>query len=196
MVAPRRYRSGKQAAAPGSVRIIGGRLRGSRLPVPAREGLRPSSDRVRETLFNWLQQDLHGACVLDLFAGSGVLGIEAVSRGASAALLVERDSRLAAGLRESVARLGLDGVEVRCANALDPATLGVQERFDGAFIDPPFDADLWQAALDRTLPHLRPRAWLYIESSLAQAPDPGPGWTCHREGSTREVRYALYRREA
>ena len=196
MVAPRRYRSGKQAAAPGSVRIIGGRLRGSRLPVPAREGLRPSSDRVRETLFNWLQQDLHGARVLDLFAGSGVLGLEAVSRGATSALLVERDPGLAAGLRESVARLGVGGVEVRCADALAPATLGAQERFDGAFIDPPFDADLWQAALDRTLPHLHPRAWLYIESSLAKAPDLGPGWTCHREGSTREVRYALYRREA
>ena len=94
------------AAAVGQVRIIGGKWRNTKLPVPLSPGLRPSSDRVRETLFNWLMSRLGGARVLDLFAGSGALGLEAVSRGAAQATLVERDAALSRQLRESVARLG------------------------------------------------------------------------------------------
>src|SRR5688572_7879345 len=93
------------AAAVGQVRIIGGKWRGTKLPVPLSPGLRPSSDRVRETLFNWLMPRIGGARVLDLFAGSGALGLEAVSRGAGQATLVERDAGLAGQLRESVAKL-------------------------------------------------------------------------------------------
>ena len=91
--------------APGKVRLIAGRWRGTRLDVPASPGLRPTSDRVRETLFNWLAPFLPGARVLDLFAGSGALGLEALSRGAAEAVLVERDAALAAALRATLARL-------------------------------------------------------------------------------------------
>ncbi|MDN5782488.1 MAG: RsmD family RNA methyltransferase, partial [Luteimonas sp.] len=103
----------------GSVRIIGGRWRGTRLPVPDLPGLRPTSDRTRETLFNWLQPALPGARVLDLFAGSGALGLEALSRGAREALLVERDAKLAESLRQTVSRLHAeDEAKIAVADAL------------------------------------------------------------------------------
>ncbi|GIX35673.1 MAG: ribosomal RNA small subunit methyltransferase D [Lysobacteraceae bacterium] len=196
MVAPGRPPQGRARKAPGSVRIIAGRFRGSRLPVPDLPGLRPTSDRVRETLFNWLQHDLPEARVLDLFAGSGALGFEAASRGASRVLMVERAPELAAALRASAERLQARSVEVRCADALDPATLGAGECFDGAFIDPPFAAGLWQPAIARILPHLAPRAWLYLESARGVEPVLPAEWSLHREGRTREVRHALYRRGA
>ncbi|WP_425511271.1 16S rRNA (guanine(966)-N(2))-methyltransferase RsmD [Pseudomarimonas salicorniae] len=164
------------------------------MPVADSAGLRPTSDRVRETLFNWLQHELHGARVLDLFAGSGALGFEAFSRGAASVVMVERDRSLAAGLRESAERLGATGVEVRCADALSAAAIGDGEHFDVAFVDPPFAGDLWTAALDRVLPQLEPRAWLYLESAPDFQPALCADWRCHREGRTREVRYALYRR--
>ncbi len=106
-------------AAAGKVRIIGGRWRGTRLDVADAPGLRPTSDRVRETLFNWLQPMLPGARVLDLFAGSGALGLEALSRGASSAVLVEREPKLAAALRATTARLqGGDAASVVQADAM------------------------------------------------------------------------------
>jgi 16S rRNA (guanine966-N2)-methyltransferase len=176
------------------VRIIGGHLRGSKLPVADVEGLRPSADRVRETVFNWLQQDIHGARVLDLFAGSGALGFEAHSRGAAHVLLIERDRHLAEALRTAAARLKVEGVQIRCANALAADSLEAGEGFDGAFIDPPFALGAWEEAVQRVLPVLRPQAWLYIESTLDGQPAMPPGWRRAREGCTREVRYALYRR--
>ena len=146
----------------GSVRIIGGRWRGTRLPVVDADGLRPTSDRVRETLFNWLQPVLRGARVLDLFAGSGALGFEAVSRGAGSAVLVERDARLAAMLRDSLARLDAGGqVEVAQSDALawlrGPAP---KQRFDVVFVDPPFAAALWPAVLEALPGVLADDAWL------------------------------------
>ena len=180
----------------GSVRIIGGHWRGTKLPVADLAGLRPTSDRVRETLFNWLQPMLPGARVLDLFAGSGALGLEAVSRGAREAVLVERDPALAANLRQLAARLpDGDRVQVVCADAL--AWLrdapGV---FDLAFVDPPFAANLWQPALDAVAGHLAGDAWLYVEAPHEADATPGAGWQPHREGKTRDVRYAVYRRDA
>lgn len=178
----------------GKVRIIGGRWRGTRLSVPASPGLRPSGDRVRETLFNWLMPVLAGARVVDVFAGTGALGLEAVSRGAAHAALVERDATLAQSLRDTVARLSAqESVEIVHGDAL--AWLARQEpaRFDVAFVDPPFDADLWQPTLAALLPKLAQDAWLYVESPPGQAPTLPVQWTLHREGRTREVRYALYR---
>ncbi|KAF1718356.1 16S rRNA (guanine(966)-N(2))-methyltransferase RsmD [Pseudoxanthomonas yeongjuensis] len=178
----------------GKVRIIGGRWRGTRLPVPASPGLRPSGDRVRETLFNWLMPVLAGARVVDVFAGTGALGLEAVSRGAAHAVLVERDAALARSLSETVARLSAQElVEVAHGDAL--AWLGRQApaSFDVAFVDPPFDADLWQPTLAALLPKLAQSAWLYVESPPGQAPTLPVEWALHREGHTREVRYALYR---
>ena len=190
-----RPRSSSVAAAPGKIRIIGGAWRGTRLEVPASPGLRPTSDRVRETLFNWLQPVLPGARVLDLFAGSGALGLEAVSRGAASAVLVERDARLAAALRTTAARLqGGEAVSVVQADALAWVHGQADDAFDVAFVDPPFDANVWGGVLPALTPKLAANAWLYVESPHAADAAPPREWSLHREGSTREVRYALYRR--
>ena len=183
-----------RGAPPGSVRLIGGRWRGTRLPVPDVAGLRPTSDRVRETLFNWLQPMLPGARVLDLFAGSGALGLEAVSRGASSAVLVEADPGLAGALQAAVARLDAGGeVQVQRADAL--AYLDRDGPcFDLAFVDPPFAAGLWPAVLARLPGRMAADGWLYVESPASLAPVPPVDWRLHREGQTRDVRYALYRR--
>ena len=181
--------------APGSVRIIGGRWRGTRLPVAELAGLRPSSDRVRETLFNWLAPMLPGARVLDLFAGSGALGLEALSRGAREAMLVERDARLAESLRQAVARLRAEGeARVVAADALAFLRAPVHGRFDIVFVDPPFAANLWPEAFAALAPWLADEAWLYVESPAAAGIQPGAGFGLPREGRTREARYALYRR--
>ncbi|MDR7067652.1 16S rRNA (guanine966-N2)-methyltransferase [Pseudoxanthomonas japonensis] len=185
------------AAAPrgaGQVRIIGGRWRGTKLAVPDRPGLRPSSDRVRETLFNWLMPALPGARVLDLFAGTGVLGLEAVSRGAAQATLVERDPGLATALRGAVAKLSAQA-EVHAGDALAWLS-GCSDTFDLVFLDPPFADGLWARALDGLAPRLAPAAWVYVESPADLLPPVPAGWALHREGRTREVRYALYRTPA
>lgn len=182
-------------SAPGKVRIIGGRWRGTRLDVPAVPGLRPTGDRVRETLFNWLQPVLPGARVLDLFAGSGALGLEALSRGAASAVLVERDAKLAAALRATATRLqGGEAASVVCADAMAWLHGQADGSFDVAFVDPPFDANVWGGILPVLTPKLSRDAWLYVESPHAAAAAPPAEWALHREGTTREVRYALYRR--
>jgi len=185
-------------APPGVVRIIGGRWRGSKLPVAEVAGLRPTADRVRETLFNWLQPRLAGARVLDLFAGTGALGLEAASRGAGRVVLIERDPALAAGLRATAARLARADtaavVEVVCDDALHWLSQAQRVQFDLVLIDPPFAAALWQPALAALPPWLADDAWLYLESPSAELPVTAHGWVQHREGSTRDVRYALYRR--
>jgi 16S rRNA (guanine966-N2)-methyltransferase len=178
---------------PGTVRIIAGTLRGSKLPVPDRPGLRPSADRVRETLFNWLQPMLPGATVLDAFAGTGALGFEAVSRGARTATLVERDPGLAEGLRASAARLKAGNLRVVTADALAWLQQPPTETYDLVFLDPPFDAGLWEEAARRLAPWLAPDAWIYLETPAKTALQLPSGWRPHREGQTRDVRYALFR---
>ncbi|MGY0634321.1 16S rRNA (guanine(966)-N(2))-methyltransferase RsmD [Luteimonas sp. A478] len=179
---------------PGRVRIIGGRWRGTRLPVADAPGLRPTSDRARETLFNWLQPVLPGARVLDLFAGSGALGLEALSRGAADALMVERDANLAQGLEETVQRLDAGAVaRVVRADALQFLAAPLHGRFNLVFVDPPFDADLWQPVLAQLDPWLADQAWLYLESPVDGRVEPGAGWLPHRESRTRDARHALYR---
>ena len=179
---------------PGVVRIIGGRWRGTRLPVADSQGLRPTPDRVRETVFNWLQELLSGARVLDLFAGSGALGLESVSRGAAEALLVEHDPVLAESLRGVVERLqARDQIEVVRADALAWLRIPVHGRFDLVFLDPPFATGLWQSVLAQLEPWLADGACLYLEAPLDAGIQPGANWACHREGSTRELRFGLYR---
>ncbi|WP_101925843.1 MULTISPECIES: 16S rRNA (guanine(966)-N(2))-methyltransferase RsmD [Luteimonas] len=181
--------------APGKVRIIGGQWRGTRLDVPEVRGLRPTSDRARETLFNWLQPMLPGARVLDLFAGTGALGLEAVSRGAAHALLVERDPVLATALAATASRLpGGAAVEVRRADALQVLATAPSAPFDLAFVDPPFDDGLWPAVLAALPRALAADAWLYVESRAGQPALPGPDWQPHRELCMRESHNALYRR--
>ncbi len=191
-----RGHAGRPGASPGHVRIIGGRWRGTRLPVADVEGLRPTSDRTRETLFNWLQPVLPGARVLDLFAGSGALGFEALSRGAREALLVERDPRQCASLRETAQRLeGGEAATIVQADALAFVRAPLHGRFDVVFVDPPFAAEAWERVLAASAPWMAEDAWLYLEAPLHCSIDPGNGWRLHREGGTRETRYLLYRRD-
>ena len=181
-------------STPGAVRIIGGRWRGTRLPVADMAGLRPTSDRVRETLFNWLAPMLPGARVLDLFAGSGALGLEALSRGAREAVLVERDAKLAESLWRTVARLHAEEeTQVVVADAL-AFLRAPRGRFDLVFLDPPFAANLWPAAFAALPPWLADDAWVYVESPSTLEAGPGTAFRLHREGRTREARYALYQR--
>ncbi|MGQ0801747.1 MAG: 16S rRNA (guanine(966)-N(2))-methyltransferase RsmD [Pseudomarimonas sp.] len=187
------------AAARGHVRIIGGRLRGSKLPVAAKAGLRPTSDRVRETLFNWLAADLPGSHCVDLFAGSGALGFEAASRGAARALLVERDLELAASLRGSATRLHAATIEVLSTDALGwlaGATLEAAgtRPFDIAFVDPPFQLGLWNAALAGLVPLMAARANIYVESAAGVAIVMPEGFVLRREGRTRDVEFRLLQR--
>ena len=181
----------------GKVRIIGGRWRGTRLAVPASPGLRPSSDRVRETLFNWLMPVLAGARVVDVFAGTGALGLEAVSRGAASAQLVERDPQLVAALRGVVGRLGATAqIEVIAGDALQWLGSAPPAQADLVFLDPPFAAGLWEQVIECLPRHLAEDAWLYVEAPVGAALRLPAEWQLRREGSTREVAYALYRRAA
>lgn len=181
---------------PGQVRIIGGRLRGSVLSVPVSAGLRPTPSRMRETLFNWLQPVTPGAHCLDLFAGSGALGIEALSRGAADCRFVERDAGLAQALRDNLERLGQHHAEVDCADALAFLRMTPPRAFDLVFVDPPFAAALWDtvtAALGQSA-WLAPGAWMYLEAPLTRPLEPPPDWDPYREGRAGEVRGMLYRR--
>ena len=189
-------KAGKPApSGAGEVRIIGGQWRRTRLPVAQRPGLRPTPDRVRETLFNWLMPRLGGARVLDLFAGSGALGLEAVSRGAAHATLVERDAQLGRNLTAAVTKLqASDQISVVQADALRWLQGAPAQQADLVFVDPPFADGLWQDVLAQLPRHLAADAWLYLESPAGHVPVLPPDWLLHREGGTREVRFALYRR--
>ena len=185
----------RREAPVGSVRIIGGRWRGTRLHVPRKPGLRPTSDRVRETLFNWLMPVLPAAKVLDLFAGSGALGLEAVSRGAASAQLVEADPQLAQALEDVARRLAASAsVRIHRGDALAWLRDAGDDGFDIAFVDPPFDSNLWAQVLELLPARMAADAWLYVESPADHTPVLPVEWALHRESGTREVRYALYRR--
>lgn len=149
------------------VRIIGGQWKRTRLPVADKPGLRPTPDRVRETLFNWLGQDLTGWRCLDAFAGTGALGLEAASRGAASVLLVEQDPDLVAALRQLKARLSAEAVEVRRANGLSVLQQQAGAGLDLVFLDPPFEARLFDKAVAAAVPALRPQGWLYLEAPAA-----------------------------
>jgi len=189
-------RNSPLATASGKLRIIAGRLRGSRLDVLDLPGLRPTSERVRETLFNWLAPHLPGAHCLDLFAGSGALGFEAASRGAASVLMIEREPRVTALLRANAQRLRATSVQVHEGDALAWLASPAMPRFDLAFVDPPFAAGVIDASLAALVPWLAGDALVYVETAIDAAPGLSSAWRLHREGRTREVRYALYRRVA
>lgn len=157
----------KTGAGPGALRLIGGQYRGRKLPIAEVEGLRPTGDRLREVLFNWLQFELPGALVLDLFAGSGALGLEALSRGAERVWLIEKHPRAAAQLRASAADLDCPALVVEGDVLAWLARTEVMP-VDGVFLDPPFAADLWAETLQALLQQgwLKPGAWLYVEAPV------------------------------
>jgi 16S rRNA (guanine966-N2)-methyltransferase len=171
------------------VRIVGGDWRSRLVRFPPASELRPTPDRVRETLFNWLGQRLDGLAVVDLFAGSGVLGFEALSRGASRAVLVERDRQSAAALRAAARELGAGGAEIVEGDAF--AFLArAGERYDVAFVDPPYASGLAARALAALPARMNPRGRVYVESAEPLAP--AAPWRALREGRAGAVRYALF----
>lgn len=176
-----------------TLRIIGGKWRGRKLAFPEVEGLRPTGDRIRETLFNWLAPDIVGARCLDLFAGSGALGLEALSRGAASLTLVEASAPAAQRLREHLGTLGADNARVVQGDALRQAW-PAGEQWDLVFIDPPFAADLWQPTLERLAAQalLAPGAAIYVESPPQGAYRTPEHWQLHREKTAGNVCYRLY----
>src|SRR5690606_1934717 len=148
---------------PHRLRIVGGRWRGMRIDFPPIEAIRPTPDRVRETLFNWLQPHIVGATCLDLFAGSGALGIEALSRGAEQVTFVDREPRIARHLKATLERLGARGADVKTADART-CLAQPSRRFDIVFLDPPFASNLLAETFERLASGwLRPNALIYVE---------------------------------
>jgi 16S rRNA (guanine966-N2)-methyltransferase len=178
---------------PHAVRIIGGQWKRSNLPVPELPGLRPTPARVRETVFNWLGQDLTGWRCLDAFAGSGALGFEAASRHATSVVMLERDRGLVKGLQACRERLGASAVRVENADALAWMSACPAQCFDLVFLDPPFDAGLTLPSLERAARLLVAGGVVYLESGrpidaqvLAQA-----GWRITRSAQAGQVHFAL-----
>lgn len=187
-----------RSGAAGQIRIIGGLWRGRKLPVPDSEGLRPTTDRVRETLFNWLAADIQQAKCLDCFAGSGALGLEALSRHAGSATLLELERPVAQQLEKNLATLGAKNGRVVNTNTLQfLAQKGEQHQL--VFIDPPFRKGL----LEQTVTLLESNGWLsddarvYVESEVEHGLPPVPvNWQLHREKIAGQVAYRLYIRHA
>jgi 16S rRNA (guanine966-N2)-methyltransferase len=171
----------------GKIRIIGGEYRGRRIPVPDRSDLRPTPDRVRETLFNWLGQRLDGKSCLDLFAGSGALGFEAASRGAARVVMVENDRRAFSNLDKTRALIQARQVELIFGDAFDYLK-SAGERFDVVFLDPPFRQNALPTLLERLPQRLAPGARVYVE-----APEPlaDSAWRELRRSRAGQVSYQL-----
>ena len=178
------------------IRIIGGKHRGRRIMIPDRDGLRPSPDRVRETLFNWLQWEIAGAHVLDAFAGSGALGLEALSRGAASVLFADNDTDGVARLRALLAEWHEAHARVQSGDVflLSPSAA----RYDLIFLDPPFAAGLHAQAVA----HFVNERWLKEQGKVyLEMPFPHgdlhvpPGWVWHRQGRAGRVFFGLLRRD-
>ena len=170
------------------VRIIAGKWRSRILRFPESASLRPTPDRVRETLFNWLGQRLDGLACLDLFAGSGALGFEALSRGAARVVMVEASRESARNLGDNARALGAADVEIIAGDALSYLAR-TRESFDVVFVDPPYASDLAARALQALTPRMKPEARVYVESAAPLAPP--PPWRVVREDRAGAVRYAL-----
>ena len=192
-------RSSTAGGPPREVRIVGGHWKRSKLPVADSPGLRPTPDRVRETLFNWLGQRLDGWRVLDAFAGSGALGFEAASRGAREVLLLEREPKLVRALRAAAERLGAAPPQLQVQQADAIAWLRAappdMQAFDLVLLDPPFDAALLAPAIAAAAPRIAPGGWFYVEAGAPLLPAPPQGWRVHRQDRAGAVHFQLWRRE-
>jgi 16S rRNA (guanine966-N2)-methyltransferase len=184
----------KLAAMAHEVRLIGGTLKRSKLPVADRPGLRPTPDRVRETLFNWLGQDLAGWRVLDAFAGSGALGFEAASRGAAEVLLLENDGKLVDSLTASALRLKTTTLRVQRADALAWMARAAPACFEAVLLDPPFGSQLLPRALELAARLVVPDGFIYAESAVAA--DPPAGFQAHRSFRAGAVHAAVFVKRA
>ncbi len=188
----------KKPAARGhhKLRIIGGRWRSRTLSFPVVEGLRPTGDRIRETLFNWLAPILPDSRCLDLFAGSGILGFEALSRGAAHCSLIELNPAATRQLRANAEQLQAQKASIHQTSAVAFLSQPIDEPFDVVFIDPPFADNLWQPVM--TLLDsgwLREGALIYVEAPPELSLSLSPAWQIHREKRAGQVCYRLYRYE-
>jgi 16S rRNA (guanine966-N2)-methyltransferase len=192
-----RARSGKvvarKSAPPGEIRIIGGQYKRTKLPVPDKPGLRPTPDRVRETLFNWLGQDLSGWRCMDVFAGTGALGFEAASRGAAAVLLCEQDAALVTRLKALQLKLQAQMVQVERGDGialLRRQSPGSQQL---VFLDPPFDSPLFEGALKAAAHAVAEPGYVYLESPKAWDDEAlaAFGLKLHRSGKAGAVHFHL-----
>ena len=192
-------KSSRAGGYPGTIRIIGGRWRRRRLPVLTSEGLRPTPDRVRETLFNWLAPIIEGATCLDLFAGTGALCLEALSRGAANVVMVERSAAAQRQLRENVELLGAAGAQVVATDAVDYLR-GPAHKFDVVFLDPPFAVAtemISECSARLARGWLRARALVYVEAPRGLREPPVPAdWTLKKQGLAGQVNYLLYQAPA
>ncbi|MGH8508653.1 MAG: 16S rRNA (guanine(966)-N(2))-methyltransferase RsmD [Gammaproteobacteria bacterium] len=180
--------------APGSVRIIGGQWRRTRLPVLDVPTLRPSGDRVRETLFNWLQPLIAGSRCLDLFAGTGVLGFEAASRGAREVTMVEQDHKVIKALTQAVRRLSAQAITIVNQDVLTYLD-GLGRPFDIVFIDPPFAHGLWEPCMLKLQAGawLQPSAHVFLETPRGITLSLPARWQVERSGRAGNVDYLLAR---
>tara|TARA_B100001750_G_scaffold243086_1_gene257634 strand:- start:501 stop:1115 length:615 start_codon:yes stop_codon:yes gene_type:complete len=181
---------------PARLRIVAGKWRGCFLPVVDEPGLRPTSERIRETLFNWLTAHLEGANCLDLFAGTGALGFEALSRGAAKVCFIEGAPKVAQAIRDAATVLQASDVNLQVADAIAWLQTAKPQPFDIVFLDPPF-ADDYYAELCRLLSErqwLAKIAYIYIEQDSKEAlPVLPDGWNCIKEKKAGNVRYSLIR---
>ncbi|WP_457673843.1 16S rRNA (guanine(966)-N(2))-methyltransferase RsmD [Thiolapillus sp.] len=182
-----------------SIRLIGGEFRGRRLSFADLPGLRPTADRLRETLFNWLQGQVEGAACLDLFAGSGALGLEALSRGAGYVRLVDQSRVVVRQLRRNLETLGVESrAEVVSGDALRLLRAQADRSFDLVFLDPPFARDWLEEICGLLEDHgwLSPRGWIYLEQDSHRAwPGIPAAWSLYREAKAGQAACRLYRRD-
>lgn len=192
-----RPKSGKVVARksvpPGEIRIIGGQYKRSKLPVPNKPGLRPTPDRVRETLFNWLGQDLTGWRCMDVFAGTGALGLEAASRGAAEVLLCEQDPGLVDQLKALQAKLHADMVKIERGDGLAALRRASPASMQLVFLDPPFDSPLFEPALKAAAQVVAEPGYVYLEAPQAWSDDALAeyGLQLHRSGKAGAVHFHL-----
>ena len=177
------------AAAANRVRIIGGRFRGRVIRFPAAAGLRPTPDRVRETLFNWLGQDLTGQRTLDLYAGSGALTLEALSRGAEHAVAVDRNPDLVRALTETAKTIGATGLNALAADARRHLARDTGA-YDVIFLDPPFESEDWSWLLPACAQRLAGAGYIYAEAARELAA--APGLSVWRHAKAGAVHYHLF----
>jgi len=182
-----------------SIRIIGGEFRGRRLGFPDVPDLRPTADRLRETLFNWLQGQAEGASCLDLFAGSGALGLEALSRGAQQVRFVDQSRTVVRQLENNLHLLGAQGrADVVSADGMRLVSRKADQAFDIVFLDPPFAKDWLEKVCEELEKNdwLKPRSWIYLEQDSHRAWPVFPDtWHIHREGKAGQAACALLRRD-
>lgn len=179
---------------PSAVRIISGIWRGRKIPVPDFVELRPSTDRIRETLFNWLMPYIQNARCLDIFSGSGVLGFECISRGAILATLVDKNLQVIQHLQEQKKILQTDQVEIICADVLQWLVKPPAQPYDIVFVDPPFASDLWLATCDLLVKSnwLAPHALIYIEHPIHYTLALPATWKAVKQQKAGNVCYGLY----